>query len=170
MQSLTGDCALRAVTMSGAEGARMVTAQDRPRSRLEEAPPMQCPRCKALMKARKHVPLPGRKLTWTTAATNAEQRSCELCHAGAEADCVWKLFPTGCTLHPRGPSVLDGRSGSQAAPPPSRPFVGVPPRIASFTGRSAELDLDTILMRNQPAAVTQVSSRSCGSAGHGRCG
>jgi hypothetical protein len=39
----------------------MVTAQDRPRSRPEEAPRMQCPRCKALMKARKHVPLPGRK-------------------------------------------------------------------------------------------------------------
>ena len=50
------------------------------------------------MKARKHVPLPGRKLTWTTAATNAEQRSCELCHAGAEADCVWKLFPTAVLL------------------------------------------------------------------------
>jgi DNA-directed RNA polymerase subunit RPC12/RpoP len=39
----------------------MVTPQDRPRSHLEETPPMQCPRCKALMKARMHVPLPGRK-------------------------------------------------------------------------------------------------------------
>ena len=40
----------------------MVTAQDKPTSRLEEAPPTQCPRCKAtLMKVRKHVPLPGRK-------------------------------------------------------------------------------------------------------------
>src|SRR6516165_1229311 len=29
---------------------------------------------------------------------------------------------------------------SQAAPPPPRPFVGVPPRIASFTGRAKELD------------------------------
>jgi DNA-directed RNA polymerase subunit RPC12/RpoP len=39
----------------------MVTAQDKTRSRLEEAPPAQCPRCKALMKVRKYVPLPGRK-------------------------------------------------------------------------------------------------------------
>jgi tetratricopeptide (TPR) repeat protein len=47
---------------------------------------------------------------------------------------------------------------SQAAPPPPRPFIGVPPRIASFTGRSDELDqLDAILMRDKPAAVTQAS-------------
>ena len=36
----------------------MVTAQDKPKSRLEAT---QCPRCKALMKVRKYVPLPGRK-------------------------------------------------------------------------------------------------------------
>jgi tetratricopeptide (TPR) repeat protein len=47
---------------------------------------------------------------------------------------------------------------SQAAPPPPRPFIGVPPRIASFTGRVKELDrLDDILMRDKPAAVTQRS-------------
>ena len=47
---------------------------------------------------------------------------------------------------------------SQAAPPPPRPFIGVPPRIASFTGRAGELDrLDTILMRDKPAAVIQAS-------------
>jgi tetratricopeptide (TPR) repeat protein len=47
---------------------------------------------------------------------------------------------------------------SQAAPPPPRPFIGVPPRIASFTGRADELDrLDAILMHDKPAAVTQVS-------------
>jgi tetratricopeptide (TPR) repeat protein len=47
---------------------------------------------------------------------------------------------------------------SQAAPPPPRPFIGVPPRIASFTGRADELDrLDAILMRDEPAAVTQAS-------------
>jgi tetratricopeptide (TPR) repeat protein len=47
---------------------------------------------------------------------------------------------------------------SQAAPPPPRPFIGVPPRIASFTGRADELDrLDAILMRDKPAAVTQAS-------------
>jgi tetratricopeptide (TPR) repeat protein len=38
-----------------------------------------------------------------------------------------------------------------------RAFVGVPPRIAGFTGRADELDrLDAILTRKRPAAVTQV--------------
>jgi hypothetical protein len=47
---------------------------------------------------------------------------------------------------------------SQAAPPPPRPFIGVPPRIASFTGRADELDrLDAILMHDKPATVTQAS-------------
>jgi hypothetical protein len=47
---------------------------------------------------------------------------------------------------------------SQAEPPPPRPFIGVPPRIASFTGRADELDrLDAILMQDKPAAVTQAS-------------
>jgi tetratricopeptide (TPR) repeat protein len=47
---------------------------------------------------------------------------------------------------------------SHAAPPPPRPFIGVPPRIASFTGRSDELDcLDAILIGEKPAAVTQAS-------------
>jgi tetratricopeptide (TPR) repeat protein len=47
---------------------------------------------------------------------------------------------------------------SQAAPPPPRPFIGVPPRIASFTGRADELDrLDAILMNDKPAAVTQAA-------------
>jgi tetratricopeptide (TPR) repeat protein len=46
---------------------------------------------------------------------------------------------------------------SRAAPPPPRPFIGVPPRIASFTGRADELDrLDAILTHDKPAAVTQV--------------
>jgi hypothetical protein len=50
---------------------------------------------------------------------------------------------------------------SQAAPPPPRPFVGVPPRIASFTGRARELDkLDAILMHDKPAAVTQAVGRA----------
>jgi MinD superfamily P-loop ATPase len=53
---------LRALTISKeSKEAHMVTAQDKPRSRLEEASPTQCPRCKALMKVRKYVPLPGRK-------------------------------------------------------------------------------------------------------------
>jgi tetratricopeptide (TPR) repeat protein len=47
---------------------------------------------------------------------------------------------------------------SQAAPPPPRPFIGVPPRIASFSGRADELDrLDAILMHDRRAAVTQAS-------------
>src|SRR5262249_49163881 len=46
-------------------------------------------------------------------------------------------------------------AGVGAAP---RPFIGVPPRIASFTGRAEELDrLDTILMRDKPAAVTHTT-------------
>src|SRR5262249_8000411 len=53
-------------------------------------------------------------------------------------------------------AALDGRS--QALKPPPRPFIGVPPRIASFTGRSDELDrLDAILMHDKPPAVTQAS-------------
>src|SRR5436190_13508709 len=47
---------------------------------------------------------------------------------------------------------------SQAASPAPRPFIGVPPRIASFTGRADELDrLDVILMQDKPVAVTQAS-------------
>ena len=50
---------------------------------------------------------------------------------------------------------------TQAAPPPPRPFIGVPPRIASFTGRADELDrLDAILMQDKPAAVTQAVGRA----------
>jgi tetratricopeptide (TPR) repeat protein len=50
---------------------------------------------------------------------------------------------------------------SQGAPPPLRPFIGVPPRIASFTGRADKLDrLDAILMHDKPAAVTQAVGRA----------
>jgi tetratricopeptide (TPR) repeat protein len=53
-------------------------------------------------------------------------------------------------------AALEGHS--QALEPPPRPFIGVPPRIASFTGRADKLDrLDAILMRDKPAAVTQTS-------------
>ncbi len=47
---------------------------------------------------------------------------------------------------------------SLASRPPPRSFAGAPPRIASFTGREAELDrLDAILLGgDRPAAVTQV--------------
>jgi tetratricopeptide (TPR) repeat protein len=53
-------------------------------------------------------------------------------------------------------AAVEGRS--QALEPPPRPFIGVPPRIASFTGRVEELGrLDAILMQDKPAAVTQAS-------------
>jgi len=53
-------------------------------------------------------------------------------------------------------AAVEGRS--QALEPPPRPFLGVPPRIAIFTGRAEELDrLDAILMHDKPAAVTQAS-------------
>jgi tetratricopeptide (TPR) repeat protein len=53
-------------------------------------------------------------------------------------------------------AAAEGRS--QALEPPPRPFIGVPPRIASFMGRAKELDgLDAILMHDKPAAVTQAS-------------
>src|SRR5215468_12377277 len=56
-------------------------------------------------------------------------------------------------------AALEGRS--QALEPPPRPFIGVPPRIASFTGRAGELDkLDAILMHDKPAAVTQAVGRA----------
>jgi tetratricopeptide (TPR) repeat protein len=56
----------------------------------------------------------------------------------------------------RIPAAAEGRS--QALEPPPRAFIGVPPRIASFTGRADELDrLDAILMQDKPAAVTQAS-------------
>src|SRR5262249_52477324 len=55
----------------------------------------------------------------------------------------------------RSKRILDAAEGrSQALEPPPRPFIGVPPRIASFTGRADALDqLDAILMQDKPAAV-----------------
>jgi len=56
-------------------------------------------------------------------------------------------------------AALEGRS--QALEPAPRPFIGVPPRIASFTGRADELDrLDAILMHDKPAAVTHSVGRA----------
>jgi tetratricopeptide (TPR) repeat protein len=59
----------------------------------------------------------------------------------------------------RSRRILDAAEGrSQAFEPPPRPFIGVPPRIASFTGRADELDrLDDILMRDQPAAAEEAN-------------
>jgi hypothetical protein len=56
-------------------------------------------------------------------------------------------------------AAVEGRS--QALQPPPRPLIGVPPRIASFTGRADELDrLDAILVHDKPAAVTQAVGRA----------
>jgi hypothetical protein len=54
--------------------------------------------------------------------------------------------------------IAAAKRRSTASPSLPRPFIGVPPRIASFTGRAGELDrLDAILMKDKPAAVTQGS-------------
>jgi tetratricopeptide (TPR) repeat protein len=56
-------------------------------------------------------------------------------------------------------AAVEGRS--QTIPPPPRPFIGIPARIASFTGRTNELDrLDAILVKQKPAAVTQSVGRA----------
>jgi hypothetical protein len=61
----------------------------------------------------------------------------------------------------RGRIIAAAERQTQAVPPPPRPFIGVPPRIASFTGRADELDrLDAILMQDKPAAVTQAVGRA----------
>jgi hypothetical protein len=57
-------------------------------------------------------------------------------------------------------AAADCRSRAAAAPP-SRPFVGVPPRIPTFTGRIEELDrIDAALIQGTPAAVTQAVGRA----------
>ncbi|WP_439408525.1 TIR domain-containing protein [Bradyrhizobium sp. DASA03076] len=49
---------------------------------------------------------------------------------------------------------------SQSAPAPPRPFIALPPRVPSFTGRVDELDrLDAILIHDKPAVVTQTIGR-----------
>jgi hypothetical protein len=49
----------------------------------------------------------------------------------------------------------------QARRPPPRPFIDVPGRMASFTGRTEELDkLDESLMHGKPTAVTQAVGRA----------
>ena len=61
---------------------------------------------------------------------------------------------------------------SQALQRPPRPFVSVPPRIANFTGREAELyHLDSILMGgDKPAAITQATISRAAVAGMGGVG
>jgi TIR domain len=57
--------------------------------------------------------------------------------------------------------IAAAAGNSLSAKPSPRPFVGVPPRIASFTGRTDELDrLDAILVQEKPVAVTQALGRA----------
>src|SRR5499427_7500919 len=68
------------------------------------------------------------------------------------------LVSVGDTEERRSRILAAAEGRSQALEPPPRPFIGVPPRIASFTGRAKQLDeVDAILMRDKPAAVTQAS-------------
>ena len=61
----------------------------------------------------------------------------------------------------KGRIVAAAERQSLSALPPPKPFIGVPPRIASFTGRADDLDkLDAILMGAKPAAVTQSAGRA----------
>jgi tetratricopeptide (TPR) repeat protein len=56
-------------------------------------------------------------------------------------------------------AAAEGRS--QAQRPPPRPFIGVAPRLAAFTGRAESFDrLDQILLTEKPAAVTQAAGRA----------
>jgi hypothetical protein len=82
----------------------MVTAEDKPGSRLEEAPPTQCPRCKALLKvcASTFLSLATSSLTWTTAATDAEQRSFDLCRVSAQGGWVFTSSRSWCANGPLG--------------------------------------------------------------------
>jgi tetratricopeptide (TPR) repeat protein len=73
----------------------------------------------------------------------------------------------------RGRRIIAAAEGqSQALQRPPRPFVGVPLRIANFTGREAELHhLDSILMGgDKPAAITQATIRRAAVAGMGGVG
>jgi hypothetical protein len=68
------------------KGSRMVTLKEKPKSRLDPHA-LLCPKCKTPMKyASAFLSLATSSLTWITAATNAEQRFCEPCHAGADPD------------------------------------------------------------------------------------
>jgi TIR domain len=65
-------------------------------------------------------------------------------------------------------AAAEGRS--QALEPPPRPFIGVSPRIASFTGRIDELDrLDAILVQEAGCRDATVCG-SRGGGGYGRRG
>jgi hypothetical protein len=91
--------------------------------------------------------------------TRKEFTSFEAQRVGLLSDNVYQnLVGIGDTGERKRRIIAAAERQSQAEPPPPRPFIGVPPRIASFTGRADELDrLDAILMQDKPAAVTQAS-------------
>jgi tetratricopeptide (TPR) repeat protein len=70
---------------------------------------------------------------------------------------AWRLelrdaHATAATKHVRAPPSLANDD---------RPFVGVPPRIVGFTGRTRELDeLEALLTQGSPAAIVQPVSRA----------
>ncbi len=80
---------------------------------------------------------------------------------GLLADCVYQTLVGVAEPEERRRRILAAAERRSSAERPQRrrgrTFVGVPPRIAGFTGRADELDrLDAILTQERPAAVTQV--------------
>src|SRR5271165_3366027 len=80
---------------------------------------------------------------------------------GLLADSVYQDLVGVAEPHERKRRILAAAERRSSADRPQRrrgrSFVGVPPRIAGFTGRADELDqLDAILTQDRPAAVTQV--------------
>jgi tetratricopeptide (TPR) repeat protein len=81
---------------------------------------------------------------------------------GLLADCVYQDLVGVTDPEERRRRIIAAAERHSAAERPQRrrgrTFVGVPARIAGFTGRADALDrLDAILTRDKPAAVTQVS-------------
>ena len=80
---------------------------------------------------------------------------------GLLADSVYQNLVGVDEPHERKRRILAAAERHSSAERPQkrkgRTFVGVPPRIAGFTGRADELDhLDAILTQDRPAAVTQI--------------
>jgi tetratricopeptide (TPR) repeat protein len=81
---------------------------------------------------------------------------------GLLADCVYEDLVGVTEPEERRRRIIAAAERRSSAQRPlrrsGRTFVGVPPRIRGFTGRTDELDrLDAILTQNKPAAVTQVA-------------
>jgi hypothetical protein len=80
---------------------------------------------------------------------------------GLLADVVYQDLVGVADPHERRRRILAAAERHSSAERPQRrrgrTFVGVPTRIAGFTGRASELDrLDAVLTQDRPAAVTQV--------------